>query len=133
VQIKGQHAIHTTAARIIPAIEVKPDDWAAIVWMCQNQLGRRNLSDAQKTYLIGKEQEAMKHTEKFHGNQYTGQSILESTKSTGRTAQKIADANKIGYGTVIRAEHFAKGLDAAEAVSPGIKDVVLGTFICIRP
>ena len=45
---------------------------AAIVWMCKNQLGKRNLTDEQKTYLIGKEYEAMKKSiGGDRGNQYT--------------------------------------------------------------
>lgn len=28
--------------------------YEAIAWICKNQLGRRNLSDEQKTYLLGK-------------------------------------------------------------------------------
>lgn len=29
------------------------DKWEAIVWMCRNQLGRRNLTDGQRTIIIG--------------------------------------------------------------------------------
>lgn len=34
--------------------------WSAIVWMCKNQLGRRNLTEEQKSYLRGKQYEAEK-------------------------------------------------------------------------
>ena len=47
------------------------DRYEAIVWICRNQLGRRNLTDEQKTYLIGKQYEAQKMTQAFKGNQYT--------------------------------------------------------------
>ena len=36
-----------------------PDKWAAIAWMCRNQLGRRNLTDACKFKLIQEEHDAM--------------------------------------------------------------------------
>ena len=43
--------------------------------MCQNQIGRRNISDEQKTYLLGKLYEARKNTvgaaDGFRGNQYS--------------------------------------------------------------
>jgi len=39
------------------------DFYEAIVWICKNQLGRRNLTDAQKTYLIGRQYEAQKMTQ----------------------------------------------------------------------
>lgn len=102
------------------------DKWAAIVWMCRNQLGRRNLTDEQRTYLIGKQSEAEKMTEKFRGNQYVtvGRSETDQAKR-GKTMQRIADEYGIGYGTVQRAEHFAKGIDSAEKVSQGFKDTVL--------
>lgn len=38
------------------------DRYEAIVWICENQLSRRNLTDAQKTYLIGRQYEAQKMT-----------------------------------------------------------------------
>ena len=50
------------------------DRYEAIVWICRNQLGRRNLTDEQKSYLIGKQYEAQKMTkgaaDGFRGNQY---------------------------------------------------------------
>ena len=38
-----------------------PDRYAVIAWICKNQLGRRNLTPAQRKYLIGKQYEAEKH------------------------------------------------------------------------
>ena len=50
------------------------DRFAAIAWICRNQLGRRNLTPEQKKYLIGKQYEAEKSSyganEGFRGNQY---------------------------------------------------------------
>ena len=34
--------------------------YEAIIWICKNQLGRRNLTPEQKKYLIGKQYEAEK-------------------------------------------------------------------------
>ena len=48
-----------------------PDRYAAIAWICCNQLGRRNLTPQQKKYLIGQRYEAEKQTASFHGNQHT--------------------------------------------------------------
>lgn len=36
------------------------DKWAAFEWMYKKQLGRSNMSDEQKTYLMGKRNEAEK-------------------------------------------------------------------------
>lgn len=48
-----------------------PDKWAAFEWMYKNQLGRRNLTDEQRTYMIGKMYEARKKSNGGNrGNQY---------------------------------------------------------------
>jgi hypothetical protein len=71
--------------------------FAAISWICRNQLGRRNLTPQQKKYLIGQRYEAEKVAESFHGNQHTS-----ARKSGGgpndphqtnpyRTRDRIAD------------------------------------------
>lgn len=109
------------------------DKWAAIVWMCQNQLGKRNLTDEQKTYLIGKEYEAQKKAQGGTGaNRYkkvqTDQSDL-SVKKESETARKIASEHNVSYGTVVRANGFAKGLDAADKIAPGFKDSMLSGAI----
>ena len=43
------------------------DRYEAIAWICKNQLGRRNLTPAQRKYLIGKQYEAEKNSEGFRG------------------------------------------------------------------
>lgn len=141
MRIKGQHEIHTATARILPVIEINPDEWAAIVWMCQNQLGRRNITDEQRAFLIGQEYDAQKKTvcNPEGKNQYAevgGENLHQPNSKApknNKTRFIVAKTHNITEGAVKAAVAFTHGLDAAEAVSPGIKDVVLGTFICIRP
>ena len=110
-----------------------PDKWAAIVWMCKNQLGKRNLTDEQKSYLRGKQYEAGKKSVGEHrGNQHTSLECAQNAQiPKSRKEQKSDTAGLIGkeYGvdgaTIRRDEKFAKGLDAAESVSPGFKDSIL--------
>ena len=45
--------------------------YEALVWICKNQLGRRNLTPEQKKFLIVKQAESEKQIKSFHGNQYT--------------------------------------------------------------
>ena len=105
-----------------------PDKWAAIVWMCRNQLGRRNLTDGQKTYLIGKQYEAQKMT---HGGDRKSEDF--SKRQTGALnedhpiASGIAREHGIGRKTVERSEYFSKGLDAAESASPDRKSTRLNS------
>lgn len=108
-----------------------PDKWAAIVWMCRNQLGRRNITDEQKTALIGEAYKAQKMSQ--GGERGTARSE-ETGKFTagaqnehlrGKTADIIARSFGVGRETVKRAEHFIDSLNEAEKVSPGIKGAVL--------
>ena len=95
--------------------------------MYRKQLGRRNLSDEQKTYLLGKLYEARKQTRGGdRGNQYTKEANRQNGDlATGRTVMQIAKEQGVGQKTVERAEHFAKGLDAIREVSPAAADKVL--------
>lgn len=95
-------------------------------WICNNQLGRRNLTPENKKYLIGKRYEAEKMS---HGGARRGAEF--STDQNGllkigmTTRQKIAEETKTSEGYVARAERFAKGVDAAEEAVPGIKEEIL--------
>lgn len=108
-----------------------PDKWAAIVWMCRNQLGRRNITDEQKTALIGEAYKAQKMT---HGGntarEHDDNGRFASSRQSGdlrkeKTRNIIARNFGVGARTVERAENFVDGLNEAEKFSPGIKDTVL--------
>ena len=102
------------------------DKWEAFDWMYKKQLGRRNLTPEQKKYLIGKLYEARKHTRGGTGaNQYNTQSRQNDDTASGRTVKIIASEQGVGTKTVERAEHFAQGLDKAEAVVPGFRQEIL--------
>lgn len=111
-----------------------PDRYAIIEWMCKNQLGRRNLSEEQRKYTIGKMYEARKNAQGGTGaNQHTV--VKEQTgqidHSATRRQQRDGTAGEIGkdYGitsrSVRRAEKFAKGVDALRDVSPDAAEKVL--------
>ena len=111
-----------------------PDRYAAIAWICCNQLGRRNLTPQQKKYLIGQRYEAEKQAESFRGNQYTlanesGCAQNGHNQKSERTCERIARENNVSKNSVRRAEHYAKGVDAADEVVPGIKKKLLSGSI----
>ena len=92
-----------------------PDKWEAIVWICKNQLGRRNLTEAQKSYLRGKQYEAEKMSlGGDRGNQYTVASGQNVRQPERRREQRDGTAGRIGkeYGvngrTIRRDAEFAK-------------------------
>ena len=104
------------------------DKWAAFDWMYAKQLGRRNLTDEQRTLLIGKMYEARKNTTinrdnggKFAPSIQSGYTEKQST----RIADQIADELGIGKGTVIRAAQFTKGMEAVSSVSPEAANIIL--------
>ena len=113
-----------------------PDRYAAIAWICKNQLGRRNLTPQQFKYLVGQRYEAEKQSKgiEFQGNQYTSQDRSglgqndPDQKSHG-TRSRIAKETQTSDSYVRRAAHFAKGVDAADETEPGIKQEILSGSI----
>lgn len=102
----------------------------AIVWICKNQLGRRNLTPEQKKFLIGKQAEAEKQIKSFHGNQYTlasesGLVQNEPDRTKHGSRSKVAAEHGTSESYVYRAEQFAKGVEAAEETVPGAQKEIL--------
>ena len=106
-----------------------------IAWICANQLGRRNISDETKKYLIGKKYE----TEKIIGarnaegiNQHTIASAQAPTHkkivaipSHNKTAHEIGKEYNISHNTVYKYGIYAKALDAIQEKCPEIAKRIL--------
>lgn len=108
------------------------DRFSALAWICKNQLGRRNLTPNQKKYLIGKQYEAEKQRQGTN-NQYV-QAKSESCQignfhSPQKTCNRIASENGIGMRSVFRAESYAKAVDLADEIEPGIRSEILSGSI----
>lgn len=104
------------------------DRFAVIAWICKNQLGRRNLTPDQKKYLIGKQYEAEKRRQGTN-NQYV-QAKSESSQignfhSQKKTCERIAKENGMSKNSVLRAETYAKAVDMADEIDPGIRSELL--------
>ena len=103
--------------------------YEAIIWICKNQLGRRNLTPEQKKYLIGKQYDAEKALipNEKGTNQYTslvgGQN--DHQPKNEKTRARIARETNTTDSFIRRAECFAKGVDAAEEAVPGTRQRVL--------
>ena len=100
----------------------------ALSWICKNQLGQRNLTPQQKMYLIGQRYEAEKRA---HGGAHEKKPSDNSChlESENRTRKKVAEEAGISEGSVQNAHGYARGVDAAEKVLPGIKEELLSGFI----
>lgn len=104
--------------------------YEALVWICNNQLGRRNLTPIQKKMLVGDRYEAEKQAVSFHGNQYTlsgesGGGQIDHHQNTEKTRERIAAETGTSASYVKRASQFSQGATAAEEVSPGFRQEVL--------
>jgi len=92
----------------------------ALAWVDQNQLARRNLTDEQRRYLLGRiyerRRKAVGRPEK------SGQS---DQIFVGETAKRIASVSGVGEKTVRRAAVFAKALEAVKQISPEAADRIL--------
>lgn len=99
----------------------------AIVWICKNQLGRRNLTLEQRRYLVGKQYEAEKlahgGSRKIEVEQPSchGDNLVSQPK----TCERIAQENGVNWRSVIRSEKFAQNVDAAESAVPGTREKIL--------
>jgi hypothetical protein len=92
----------------------------AINWIIANQLGRRNLTEEQKSYLRGKRYQSEKQQEgrpkKLHQNDIVSQT----------THERLAQEYHVSPMTIARDGQFATALDTLEAqVRQDIRNTVL--------
>jgi hypothetical protein len=79
----------------------------AINWIIDNQLGRRNLTESQRSYLRGKRYNNEKKT---HGGQIRGSS--DQSDHSIKTAEKIAAESNVGSATIRRDAKYAAAVDS---------------------
>jgi hypothetical protein len=102
------------------------DKWAAFDWMYKNQLGRRNLTEAQRTYLVGKMYEARKKS--YGGDRKSSMQNANLKSNNGRmirTDETVAKELGINPSTVDRAAHFARGIDTIRETDPETANAIL--------
>jgi hypothetical protein len=74
-----------------------PASWA-MNWIINNQLGRRNVTPEQASYLRGKRYNMEKVSEPFKGNQYTGG--RDQNDPQQKTAARLADEYGVSEPTI---------------------------------
>lgn len=102
-------------------------EYEAIAWMCSAQLGRRNITEAHRQYLLGKRYDAEKHINGGDRRSEQVKSVGEfrPLKSAHVTRENIAKDTNTTTSYVRYADLFAKGIDIAESIDPGIKHDIL--------
>ena len=115
-----------------------------IVWICKNQLGRRNITEETRKYLIGRQYESEKIIDskknKSGKNQHSLQSkqddsdedyIVDSEpkqsiqRSKNKTAHIIGAENNITHATVQKYAYFSRALDHIAEQCPELKTKIL--------
>lgn len=111
----------------------------AIAWICANQLGRRNISDETRKFLIGMQYESEKVVARvkntYGSNQYSKKGTKDA-KSGGedrpedpawrhKTAIRIAEENHISHGTVQRYAEFTRLLETIGKKAPEVVPEIL--------
>ena len=110
----------------------------AIVWICNNQLGRRNITEETRKYLIGRQYEAEKvigfHRNRDGHNQWSATSDTESEESSAererresgrRTAGRLGKKYHISSGAVQKYAKYSAALDAVGDKAPELVPQIL--------
>lgn len=114
----------------------------AISWICATQLGRRNISEEMRKYLIGKRFTAEKIISRAQQKrpemspdltQPSGAQLYQLYKAgdiaqapvKNRTAERIANEYHISHGTVEKYARFSRAIDAISEASPGLAPRIL--------
>ena len=105
----------------------------ALIWICNHQLGHRNLTPERRKYLIGKRYEVEKQVSQNRGNQYTSakkngtdqNDPCQNKSGSHVTRQRIANETGTSEGYVQRAEKYMNGVEAADEAVPGAREGIL--------
>ena len=111
----------------------------AIAWICANQLGRRNITDETRKFLIGMQYESEKivlaQRNAKGRNQYSEPDPEESRQTGGKeisrhwTAYRIAAENDISPGTVQKYANYTRALETiGQKVPPLVPKILSGSF-----
>ena len=99
-----------------------------IIWICANQLGRRNITEETRKYLIGKRYEAEKTIgiKNIDGeNQYSDDIVQNEQLITASTAHKLGNEYHLSHNTVLKYGSYAKALDKLSEATPKLTPRIL--------
>lgn len=99
-----------------------------IAWICKNQLGRRNISEETRKYLIGRQYESEKKIVKnpYGNNQYViNETLSASDNHRHRTAMRIAKENNIAPTTVQKYSAYSCAIDKIQTKAPTVAEKIL--------
>lgn len=106
-------------------------------WVCVNQLGRRNISEETRKYLIGKRyiNEKIINKNPKGNNQFTKHTNNKSTEkqptTTMITATRLGKEYKVSSRTIVEYAKYANSIDVLEENEPELVSKVLSGDIKI--
>lgn len=108
--------------RTFENIEVAKD------WMINNQLGKRNMTEEQKSYFRGVQYRNEKKKDAFKGNQYS-ESGSGQNDHQQKTNEKLAEIHKVSPKTIQRDEKYAEAIDKVAGKDSQLKWKILSRVI----
>lgn len=112
-----------------------------IVWICANQLGRRNITEESRKFLIGKQYESEKLLNRRRaasgeteggaaGKGPSAETHDQRQRPRGndtrlKTAERIAMENRISHGTVEKYAIYSRAIEEIENKSPQMAGKIL--------
>ena len=102
-----------------------------IAWICANQLGRRNISEEPRKYLIGRQYEAEKKVQRNGDgyNQYRPNPCKKGRhtdeESGRRTAARLGKEHNVSGTTVLKYSKYSAALDAINQNAPELTAQIL--------
>lgn len=127
VLIDGHHRYRLAKKYNLPfRIEEKKfgDIEEVLLWIDTNQLGRRNLTDEQRAYVIGRMYERQKKNQVQNLKQFSESPSGQFVHSV-KTSEKIASFTGTNEKTVRRAAEFAKAVEVIKEVAPKAAERIL--------
>lgn len=106
----------------------------AIAWICANQLGRRNITEETRKFLIGMQYESEKIVNRYKNaygvNQYSSPDedylpVRDKKFKMHRTAERIAEENHISQGTVQKYAEYTRALEEIGRKVPNMVPMIL--------
>ena len=111
----------------------------AIAWICANQLGRRNLTEESRKYLIGKQYESEKIISRKQSiyrdsredctrlpyETFVPESGTRMIETRKRTAARIAEENQISHGTVEKYSLYSRAIEEIKSKEPQMAAKIL--------
>jgi hypothetical protein len=115
------HTKHPTLPMLKPVVLDFETRDEAHDWIIRHQLSKRNITEEQRRYLIGK----LYLDKKLPAGRTSSKVETVATLEDGKTAEKIALSEGVSERTVRNNADFAAAIDAVKSVAPTVANAVL--------